>query len=58
MVSCNEQNITLSRGQTGTFSCDFTAPTFNNKIDLPFQIDIEYQYWVDNSISIKVLRPL
>jgi len=57
-VQCTGGEYTLSRGETGSFTCTFVAPSFTNKVDFPFQIDIDYGYWVDRSASIKVLRPL
>jgi hypothetical protein len=57
-ITCTDQTITLSRGQTGTFSCSFTAATPSYKTDYSFQVNIDYQYWQDQSASIKVLRPL
>jgi len=57
-VTCTGGDITLSRGQTGSFTCTFTSPTPTLKTDYPFQISIVYQYWQDTTASIKVLRPL
>jgi hypothetical protein len=57
-VTCTDQDITLSRGQVGTFECDFTAPTPTAKTDYNFQISLTYYYWQDSSAAIKVLRPL
>jgi len=57
-VQCTGGEYTLSRGQTGSFTCKFTTVTPTLKTDYPFQIDIDYDYWVDTSASIRVLRPL
>jgi hypothetical protein len=58
-VDCGAaREITLSRGQTGTFDCYFSAPTPTAKTDYAFQIDIEYYYWQDSAAAVKVLRPL
>jgi hypothetical protein len=57
-VVCDEDTKTLSRGQTGTFDCEFTAPTPTAKTDYTFQVDIEYYYWQDSATAIRVLRPL
>jgi len=57
-VVCADQVKTLSRGQTGTFDCTFTAPTPSAKTDYTFQVDVEYYYWQDSATAIKVLRPL
>jgi len=51
-------DITLSRGQVGTFECTFTAATPSAKTDYNFQISLTYYYWQDSSAAIKVLRPL
>lgn len=57
-VTCPTKDIVLSRGQTGTFECNFTAATPAAKTDYNFQISLSYYYWQDSSASIKVLRPL
>jgi len=58
-VTCSDQTITLSRGQTGTFSCTFNpTSTVTNKEDITFTIKLDYNYWLDKSTFIKVLRPL
>jgi len=50
--------IPLSRGQTGTFSCTFTATTPTNYQDITFTLRLDYNYWLDKSTFIKVMRPL
>ncbi len=58
-VTCSDQTITLSRGQTGTFSCTFSPTSaVTNKEDITFTIKLDYNYWLDKSTFIKVLRPL
>ncbi len=57
-VTCTGGKYTLSRGQTGSFTCTFNTVTPTLKTDYPFQINIDYNYWVDTSSAIKVLRPL
>jgi hypothetical protein len=57
-VLCEDQVKTLSRGETGTFDCYFTAETPKAKTDYNFQVDIDYSYWQDSASAIRVLRPL
>jgi len=58
-VTCPDQTITLSKGQTGTFSCTFSpSSAVTNKRDITFTISMDYNYWTDRSTFIKVLRPL
>ena len=54
-VSCTTDNIKLSRGETGTFICDFSVPSgFGNYVDKTFKIIFNYSYYVDSMTSITV----
>jgi len=56
-IYCPEEEIKLSSGKSYTIDCLFSPPgtnDFTNKIDKPFQITFNYNYYIDGSTSITV----
>lgn len=53
----NTGEIKLSSGESHIIDCDLSPPginEFTNKIDKPFQIGLEYSYYIDGKTSITV----
>jgi len=50
----SERVIRLSKGEEGTFICDFSVPTLGNYVDRSFKIVFDYSYYTDKSTSITV----
>ncbi len=62
-VECGDKDYangaleTLIRGERKTIICYINPGSFTNLVDVVLNVNLDYQYYIDSSTSIKVIKP-